>query len=282
MDTGNGDNNGIIAMHLDSIVNLLANPLKLTSDVALTKIEGGVVNQTFKLTDRERTFAVKWIADDEFSGINRFHQFVLQEQLAHRKIAPMPVWLSDDGRLWVESWYEPTPLSTNTTEQIKVLATVLFTIHSQPITARPLKLTERLHHYVEIAQLFPDDPLVHQINEIAERIHIEVDDTALTLCHNDLAFAHILDSTRPLVVDWEYAAMGNRYFDIASAIEINKLSESYASELCSLYAKQARLPEEHVSDNVHRQIEVVKLTNTLWQQALEAASEERLEPPVVL
>ncbi|NMH59555.1 phosphotransferase [Alteromonas ponticola] len=268
-------------MHLDSIVNLLTSPLELDSGAELQQIQGGVINQTFKLTDKARSFAVKWIADDAFSGINRFHQFVLQEQLAHRNIAPMPVWLSDDGRLWVESWCEPKPLSANATEQITALANGLSTIHSQPITARPLELFERLKHYLKVAQIPSDDPLAQRTNELSKRLHPGSDDSALTLCHNDLALAHILDSAAPVIVDWEYAAMGNRYFDIASAIVINNLSEDQSDSLCSLYAEAAKLDHDHVVHNVNQQVEMVKLTNTLWQRALEHTSEAQLAPPIV-
>ncbi len=269
-------------MHQDSIVNLLVNPLKLTSNVNFTRVEGGGVNQTFKLVDNDRSFAVKWIADDGFSGINRFHQFVLQEQLAHRKIAPMPVWLSDDGKLWVESWLEPARPTTNSDEQINILANVLSVIHSQPITARPLNLPQRLKHYIKVANLPATDPLVHQTNEVSEYLHLETDAAALTLCHNDLALVHILEPTVPVIVDWEYAAMGNRYFDIASAVVVNRLSEDAAAQLCGIYAAHANLREEHVRSSVCKQIDIVKLTNTLWQKALDFTSSELDEPPVVL
>ncbi|MCW8093136.1 phosphotransferase [Alteromonas sp. ASW11-130] len=269
-------------MHQDSIVNLLTNPLKLSPDVKLETIDGGAVNRTFKLSDNDRAFAVKWFADDAFSGINRLHQFVLQEQLAHRKIAPMPVWLSDDGKLWVEVWHEAAQLPADPNQQINTLANVLSTIHAQPITARPLELTQRFEHYIKIANISSDDSLTHQANEIAKWLLQESDDTALTLCHNDLAMVHILDPALPVVIDWEYAAMGNRYFDIASAIEINQLANDDALVLCELYAERASLDKRHVKESVDKQLEVVQLTNILWKKALDYTNKDQIEPPIVL
>ena len=45
--------------------------------------------------------AVKWMGDDDFSGVNRAHQFALQQQLYRLGVAPQPIWLSDDETIWV-------------------------------------------------------------------------------------------------------------------------------------------------------------------------------------
>ena len=94
--------------------------------------------------------AVKWMGDDDFSGVNRAHQFALQQQLYRLGVAPQPIWLSDDETIWVEQWLEH---SDSATLSILELANTLARIHSLPITARPLDLASRWQHYINVAQL---------------------------------------------------------------------------------------------------------------------------------
>ena len=45
-------------------------------------------------------------------------------------------------------------------------------------------------------------------------------------CHNDLLAANFLnDGTRIHIVDWEYAGMGDRYFDLGNYAVNNELDE---------------------------------------------------------
>ncbi len=55
-------------------------------------------------------------------------------------------------------------------------------------------------------------------------------------CHNDLLAANFLDDgERIRIVDWEYAGMGDRYFDLANFAVNNGLGEEQQEELLSAY-----------------------------------------------
>ena len=55
-------------------------------------------------------------------------------------------------------------------------------------------------------------------------------------CHNDLLNANfILDSTGVRIVDWEYAGMGNRYFDLGNLSINNGLREDDDERLLTAY-----------------------------------------------
>ena len=234
-------------------------------------------NKVYKLSDGHRQFAVKWIEEAHFSGVNRFHQFVLQEQLAHRGIAPQPLWLSDDGRVWVENWLSVESASGDHA-RVQTLANALAAVHAQPITARPLELSRRWSHYIAEAGLPASHPLVADVETLKPKIPLyDADDDNLTLCHNDLHISHILSENDLVIVDWEYSAMGNRYFDIASCIAINRLSEKESATLCNAYAELSGLDEYRVRQLVRQQVPVVDLTNKLWLTALEQHKTESEE-----
>lgn len=256
-------------MQQASIIKTLSGPLRLSDEAELQPLNGGAVNHVYLLTDGEQQLVVKWTGADTFSGIDRFHQYVLQEQLAQRALAPQPVWLSDDESLWVEQYIPPS--ASGYADHVPLLGEVLAAIHALPITARPLQLTKRWQHYIRSAQLSPSNPLVRQANVLNETLHLDYDDDAvLAFCHNDLSLGHVLSARPPVVVDWEYAGMGNRFFDLAGCAAINNMSDTDCATLCRAYADAARLSESEVSRQFREQQAVVAVTFGLWQAALDS------------
>lgn len=256
-------------MQRESILSALKEPLGLSANTTLSPMTGGEVNHVYRLVDDDKDYVVKWTGEDAFSGINRFHQFVLQEQVSQRLLAPEPVWLSDDESLWVEAFVDGPTLARTETNIPAELGRTLAIIHDQPITARPLQLTKRWQHYIDSAGLPSSDPRVHQANELNERLHLDYeDDSVLALCHNDLSAGHIIFGEQPVIVDWEYAAMGNRYFDLAGCALINKLAAHEMMQLCESYATAAAIDPDTVQRLFRQQKEVVQITNALWEAAL--------------
>ncbi|MCG7648043.1 MULTISPECIES: phosphotransferase [unclassified Alteromonas] len=214
--------------------------------------------------------AVKWMGDDDFSGVNRAHQFALQQQLYRLGVAPQPIWLSDDETIWVEQWLEH---SDSATLSMLELANTLARIHSLPITARPLDLASRWQHYINVAQLDMSSELYLKAQSLRKQvIKSEQDDDDYVLCHNDLLTNHLLLSADNSlkIIDWEYAAMGNRYFDLASCCLINKLEINESRELVKHYAKLMNIDEHDAIAKFDLHTEIVAITNDLWFAALNA------------
>ena len=65
-------------------------------------------------------------------------------------------------------------------------------------------------HRVEIPSEFA------RAREVAERIRSTRGPQPLVPCHNDLLNANFLDDGEVRIVDWEYAGMGDRFFDLAN------------------------------------------------------------------
>jgi len=78
------------------------------------------------------------------------------------------------------------------------------------------------------------------LRECARRIHAAVDpahpEHGPVPCHNDLLPANFIhDGERLRIVDWEYAGMGNRYFDLANLSVNNGLNEAGDEWLLECY-----------------------------------------------
>ncbi len=65
-------------------------------------------------------------------------------------------------------------------------------------------------HGVEIPKEFA------AIRKVSEQIRIAREPQPLVPCHNDLLNANFLDDGSIRIVDWEYAGMGDRFFDLAN------------------------------------------------------------------
>jgi len=70
--------------------------------------------------------------------------------------------------------------------------------------------TEAEAHGVDIPKEFST------AKEVSERIAVARGPQPLVPCHNDLLNANFLDDGEIRILDWEYAGMGDRYFDLAN------------------------------------------------------------------
>ncbi|WP_334018842.1 phosphotransferase [Alteromonas sp. S015] len=279
------------------IIATLKNVLNLSDSVKISVYPAGAVNRVYRVQESKNSqlslrgsnpqngglqkqedtsvdLAVKWLADDDFSGVNRAHQFALQQQLYREGIAPEPVWLSEDETIWVEQWLDHSNCTAPSTFE---LAKTLARVHSLPINAKGLDLALRWQHYRDVAQLDRSSELYLKAQALLKTVKkTERDNDDYVLCHNDLLTSHLFinsDNTFK-IIDWEYAAMGNRYFDLASCCLINKLAGDGRIELVKHYAELMNINEAEAFGKFELFIEIVSLTNDLWFAALNANNDK--------
>lgn len=80
-------------------------------------------------------------------------------------------------------------------------------------------------------------PLVYgRLKEIADEIERLRFGAPIRPCHNDLLNANFIgDGTRTWLVDWEYAGMGDPFFDLGNFAVNHELDESGETELLAAY-----------------------------------------------
>ena len=81
-------------------------------------------------------------------------------------------------------------------------------------------------------------------HEIAGRIEGKRSAAAPVPCHNDLLTANFLDDGERLrIVDWEYAGMGDRFFDLANFSINHELDPSQSEALLAAYFGEVHEPD---------------------------------------
>ena len=79
-------------------------------------------------------------------------------------------------------------------------------------------------------------------HEMSERIQRLRGTQALVPCHNDLLNANFLDDGEIRIVDWEYAGMGDRFFDLANVSVNHEFGVAEDDVLLSAYFGEAAAP----------------------------------------
>ncbi|OFI35921.1 phosphotransferase [Alteromonas lipolytica] len=229
-------------------------------------VRQGLANNVFKASDGQSAWAVKLLGRGDFNTVDYPSVLQLQGQLAESGLAPKVVAFEPALRIWIEQWIE-TPVAEAGPVNVQLLAEALARIHACKVASPTLALLPCWQHYIEqlagkTAQEFASerDTLVAVISQYS---HYQ----DFCFCHNDLSFAHLVGEQHQLIVDWEYAATGNRYFDLASCAIINELNEGERMALCRAYAKLADLSVEKVTASLIAFLPVVDFTNRLWTAA---------------
>jgi thiamine kinase len=143
------------------------------------------------------------------------------------------------------------------------LAALLRRVHAVDIAAQPLALRERVAHYAALAGTPRAGERALRIRELLERLP----EHAPCLCHNDVVCANVIAGDRLYLVDWEYAARGDPFFDLATIVRHHALSDELAAELLRAYVGALR------GDDVRRLrgwCDLYEHLLALWQEAVDA------------
>ena len=140
--------------------------------------------------------------------VDRNFEFKVQN-LAHVEgIAAKAILLDEEEGFMICDYLQGDHKTDLDKDDLKELAILLRRLHSIPIDSEALKLEDRFKtQSQEIKEAF----------EILKNHQVEH-----VLCHNDLNPKNILFAEDVKLIDWEYAAFNDRYFDFAAvSVEFN-------------------------------------------------------------
>ncbi|MDC8831655.1 phosphotransferase [Alteromonas gilva] len=245
---------------------LLAPLLTDAQNITLEPVRKGMANQVYHVRGEGISWAVKILGPAGFSAVDYRKIEQLQQQLANLQVAPTVVDVNLQHRVWVEQWVD-TPSSGGI--ETDRLAQALAKIHNLDLQAPTLALLPCWQHYLEQLPSKQARQFIPQRDKLAAVIGQSSHYYDFCLCHNDLSFTHLVGDNRDIVIDWEYAATGNRYFDLAACALINELNETQCRALSDDYATRMGLERSLVYGKLQDFIPVVDFTNRLWQAAAE-------------
>ncbi len=171
----------------------------------------GYCNENYLVVANDTKYIVrKFLRND----IDRKLEYNIQTFAYMVSIAAEPLVLDEKNNLMISKFLEGIHKSKLDKEDLKILAFLLSKLHSIEYKKFPINIK-----------------IKNQSRAVQKSFEtIEHSPKEYVLCHNDLNPNNILFSETIHFIDWEYAGVNDRYFDLASVcieFKLNKEDEVY-------------------------------------------------------
>lgn len=208
-------------------------------------LEGGITNRNFRVTFGGTEYVLRIPGKDtDALGIDRNAERVANQRAAEAGIAPPVAAALSDPQCLVTEFIEGREM---TAEELRApgciaeVARALRAFHDSgdvlPTSFASLRVVEE--YAGEVTSRGGALPGAYDAaRECARRIDAALDgpEHEPVPCHNDLLAANFLhDGDRIRIVDWEYAGMGDRYFDLGNFAVNNELTAEDDVRLLEAY-----------------------------------------------
>ena len=220
-------------------------------DIQFTPLEGGITNLNYRVDTGGKSYHLRISGENtEMLGIDRQHEYRAHRFAGDMGIAPEVVYFIEPEGYIVSRFIDGRPMppeEMRQPENIQKIAELLHNIHALPTIPGTFSAFQVVRDYTEIALRyqvsFPEnfDGLISQMKsaETALGSHHFVPKP----CHNDLLNGNFLVTDRLYVLDWEYAGMGDIFFDLANFSNNQELSEDDNQILLNCYFAQPTLQD---------------------------------------
>jgi thiamine kinase-like enzyme len=193
------------------------------SRVEVTPIPGGITNRNFRVDVDGASFVVRVPgADTELLGIDRQAERRAAEMAAAAGVGPEVVAYLPDRRVLVTRFIEGRPIPVEAMREPGNLEPVVGAVrrlHGGPAIPgafSPFRIVERYRDIAEARAVRVPDAY-RSLHRLAAGIERALGGFTPRPCHNDLLNANFIRSgDRIFIVDYEYAGMGDRFFDLAN------------------------------------------------------------------
>jgi thiamine kinase-like enzyme len=218
----------------------------------LEPLEGGITNRNFRARFEGRDYVIRLPGKDtSLLGIDRSAERQANECAAALGVAPAVAAMLDDPQALVTGFVQGEQMTAETLREPDALAEVARSLRSMhdsegevPATFDSFRLVEE---YAETArergvEIPPEYETAHEVAQAIEAALAGPEHDPV-LCHNDLLAGNFLRGGRIWIVDWEYAGMGDRYFDLANFAVNNELDAAQEEAFLDLYWGGTRPPD---------------------------------------
>jgi thiamine kinase-like enzyme len=218
---------------------------------AIEALGGGITNRNFKvrLDDGDVVLRIGG-KDTALLGIDRQVEHAASRAAAEAGLAPAVVMFVEPEGYLVTRYVSGRPIpieEVRRPETLHRIASMLRTFHESgaiPGGFDSFRVVEA-YHATALAHGVTPPAAYHDAKALADRIEAARGRQPLCACHNDLLNANfIADGPRIWIVDWEYAGMGDRFFDLANFSINHELGDDENDALLRSYFGEAL--DEHV------------------------------------
>jgi thiamine kinase-like enzyme len=201
-------------------------------DLDIEPLEGGITNRNFVVTRDGERFVLRVPGrDTELLGIDRPNEARAATLAAEAGVGPPVIAFLAESKCFVTRFVEGTHVPMADLRRDDVLGSVVRSLRRFHACA-PIPSSFNVFRVVETyaetaAQRSVEPPAAYtDAHALAERVEAAFaeDPSLLMTCHNDLLNANFLhDGEHTWIVDYEYAGMGDPFFDLGNLAVNNDL-----------------------------------------------------------
>lgn len=213
----------------------------------ISSLGGGITNLNYKVDVGGESFVVRITgAKTELLGIDRKNEHIANVLAGELGIAPEVVYFIQPEGYLVTRFLDSRPLppeEITTPGRIKQLASILKRIHALPPIPGQFDAFKVVREYTQTVKNYqvklPDDfEWMIDLSGQAHQSLLKHPYTPAT-CHNDLLNANFLFDGNIRLLDWEYAGMGDVFFDLANFAAHHQLTDGQEDWLLQCYFGQS-------------------------------------------
>ncbi len=212
----------------------------------VSELGGGITNRNYRVEVGGEVFVLRMGgARTGLLGIDRAVEYAAGRRAFEVGVGPEVVaFVPEEGWL-VARFIEGRPIPPEEMRRPEVLARVadaLRRFHEAPEIPGRFDVYRVVDEYRRSAEDH-GVAIPHEFKDaraMAERIRAARGPQRTVPCHNDLLNANFLDDGSVRIVDWEYAGMGDRFFDLANFSVNHEFSVDDDRDLLAAYFGQAR------------------------------------------
>ncbi|MEZ0372329.1 MAG: phosphotransferase [Candidatus Sericytochromatia bacterium] len=204
---------------------------------------GGLTNQNYRIDFGNEAFALRLGGQGTaLLGIDRYHELAATEIAAAAGIGPEVFFADPVQDILVTRLIQGEGLAPESVSRPEVMAAVVDALrrcHASPAFPGHFSAFAVVRSYRDLALahgvVLP--PAATQALALMEELAAVLDPPAqLVPCHNDLLAGNFLRDQRSIrIIDWEYAGMGDVFFDLGNFAANQELDSKGLSLLLELY-----------------------------------------------
>jgi thiamine kinase-like enzyme len=226
-------------------------------------LEGGITNRNFRVNLGGTVYVVRLPGKDtNLLGIDREAERLATKKAAELGLGPKVAAMLDQPQCLVTCFVESREM---TAEELREPATIeevargLRAFHESGLELpTDFYVSEIVSDYAEIARArggtLPDG--FREAHDCAKKVVKAIrrnPDHQPMPCHDDLLTANFLhDGERIVIVDWEYAGMGDPFFDLGNFAVNNELGDAEEERLLEAYFGEPATPRRRAAVKLFR------------------------------
>jgi thiamine kinase len=206
----------------------------------------GVVNEVWRLFADSGSFALR--RDTSMArtlGLDRYAEIDVLEVAAQAGLGPVLIWADPEAGLLLTEYIEGSGWGEDdlqNKQNLVRMAKLLKRLHRVPKDSKTLKVANLSNYASHYAQQLATPEAERFADEAANLVEKWCSDSSRqVLCHNDLVCGNIIDAGQGgdlRLIDWEYAGLGEPYFDLAVFLRHHSLSVSASKVFLETYSIQ--------------------------------------------